>query len=85
MLARCLPDQDRRGWGEWTAPACWGRSAQGAGAGVEVVDKAGVKVEAGGEQPVTLGPRAWPLIDMLERTAKGGAQANIVWEAAPDF
>ena len=36
-------------------------------------------------QPVALGPRAWPLIDMLERTAKGGAQANIVWEAAADF
>ena len=37
------------------------------------------------EQPVALGPRAWPLIDMLERTAKGGAQANIVWDAAADF
>ena len=39
----------------------------------------------GKEQPVALGPRAWPLIDMLERTAKGGAQANIVWEATADF
>jgi hypothetical protein len=38
-----------------------------------------------GESPVTLGPRAWPLIDMLERTARGGADANIVWEAAADF
>jgi hypothetical protein len=38
-----------------------------------------------GEQPVSLGPRAWPLIDMLERTAKGGAHANILWEAAADF
>ena len=37
------------------------------------------------EQPVALGPRAWPLIDMLERTAKGGEHANIVWEAAADF
>ena len=37
------------------------------------------------EQPVTLGPRAWPLLDMLERTARGEAQANIVWEAAKDF
>ncbi len=37
------------------------------------------------EQPVAFGPRAWPLIDMLERSAKGGAQANIVWEAAADF
>ncbi len=41
--------------------------------------------DGGAEQPVALGPRAWPLIDMLERTAKGGAQANIVWEAAADF
>jgi Domain of unknown function (DUF1840) len=41
--------------------------------------------EEGEEQPVALGPRAWPLIDMLERTAKGGAHANIVWEAAADF
>jgi hypothetical protein len=38
-----------------------------------------------GETPVALGPRAWPLIDMLERTARGGPQANIVWEAAADF
>jgi hypothetical protein len=38
-----------------------------------------------GEQPVSLGPRAWPLIDMLERTAKGGAHANILWEATADF
>lgn len=37
------------------------------------------------EAPVALGPRAWPLIDMLERTARGGADANIVWEAAADF
>ena len=41
--------------------------------------------DEGAEPPVALGPRAWPLIDMLERTAKGGAQANIVWEAAADF
>jgi len=41
--------------------------------------------DEGAERPVALGPRAWPLIDMLERTAKGGAQANIVWEAAADF
>ena len=37
------------------------------------------------ESPVALGPRAWPLIDMLERSSKGGAHANIVWEAAADF
>lgn len=29
--------------------------------------------------------RAWPLIDMLERTAKAGPDANIVWEAAAPF
>lgn len=38
-----------------------------------------------GEAPVALGPRAWPLIDMLERSALGGPHANIVWEAASDF
>ena len=38
-----------------------------------------------GEASVTLGPRAWPLIDMLERSAKGGEKANIVWKAAADF
>lgn len=37
------------------------------------------------ERPVTLDRRAWPLIDMLERTAKGDQQANIVWQAARDF
>lgn len=36
-------------------------------------------------QPVALGRRAWPLIDMLDRTARGDARANIVWEAAHDF
>ena len=35
--------------------------------------------------PVGLGPRAWPLIDMLERSAKGGEKANVVWTAAADF
>ena len=45
---------------------------------------AGESDEAG-EEPVTLGPRAWPLIDMLERSSKGGAKANIVWKAAADF
>ena len=29
--------------------------------------------------------RAWPLIDMLERTAHSGPKANIIWEAAADF
>jgi hypothetical protein len=36
-------------------------------------------------EAVALGPRAWPLIDMLERSSKGDAHANIVWEAAADF
>ena len=39
----------------------------------------------GKEPAVALGPRAWPLIDMLERSSKGDAHANIVWEAAADF
>lgn len=37
------------------------------------------------EKPVALGRRAWPFIDMLERTARGGRDANIVWEAPRDF
>ena len=41
--------------------------------------------EEGEEAPVALGPRAWPLIDMLERTARGDTDANIVWQAAADF
>lgn len=41
--------------------------------------------EEGGEPVVAIGQRAWPFIDMLERTAKGGADANIVWRAAADF
>lgn len=44
-----------------------------------------VEDDDGKDQPVALGPRAWPLIDMLERSAKGGVHANIVWEAAADF
>ena len=35
--------------------------------------------------PVTLSSRAWPFIEMLERTARGGPKANIVWTAAADF
>lgn len=34
---------------------------------------------------VVLSQRAWPLIDMLERTAGSGPDANIVWEAPADF
>ncbi|WP_428826165.1 DUF1840 domain-containing protein [Azonexus sp. IMCC34842] len=46
----------------------------------DVEDANGKKVPV-----VVFGQRAWPLIDMLERTARGGAKANIVWEAASDF
>lgn len=35
--------------------------------------------------PVAIGPRAWPLLDMLERTARGGGDAYVIWEAAQDF
>jgi hypothetical protein len=41
--------------------------------------------EPGKEKPVALGQRAWPFIDMLERTARGGQRANIIWEAPRDF
>lgn len=41
--------------------------------------------EDGSEKPVAMGARAWPLIDMLERTSQGGAKANIVWEATAPF
>lgn len=37
------------------------------------------------ERPVGLGSRAWPLIDMLERTGRAGPKANIVWEAPSAF
>ena len=43
------------------------------------------EADESGEVPVTLGTRAWPLIDMLERSSKGGPKANIVWKAAADF
>lgn len=46
---------------------------------------ADVAEEGGEERPVSLGRRAWPLIEMLERTARGDAKANIVWTAAADF
>ena len=35
--------------------------------------------------PVTLRQRAWPLIDMLERTARAGEEAYVVWEAPQAF
>ncbi len=37
------------------------------------------------EPVVVLRQRAWPLIDMLERTARAGSKAHIVWEASADF
>lgn len=37
------------------------------------------------ERPIALGQRAWPFIEMLERTARQGRKANILWEAARDF
>lgn len=35
--------------------------------------------------PVSFSQRAWPLIDMFERTAKAGSDAWVVWEASADF
>lgn len=52
--------------------------AAGTGAGASGSDEEG-------EPPVSLGSRAWPFIDMLERTGRGGSRANIVWEASADF
>lgn len=37
------------------------------------------------EPMVSLRQRAWPLIDMLERTARAGNSARIIWEASADF
>ena len=37
------------------------------------------------EPVVGLAQRAWPLIDMLERTAQAGPNATIIWEASADF
>lgn len=45
-----------------------------------------VEVENEAERQVSIGRRAWPLIDMLERTARSDdARANIVWQASADF
>jgi hypothetical protein len=40
---------------------------------------------AGKEPVITLGQRAWPFIEMLERTGRSGPKAHIVWQAAADF
>ena len=37
------------------------------------------------EPVVGLSQRAWPLMDMLERTGRSGPDANIIWEASADF
>lgn len=37
------------------------------------------------DQPVNLAQQAWPLIDMLERSALGNPKTNIVWSAPADF
>ncbi|MDD2885452.1 MAG: DUF1840 domain-containing protein [Dechloromonas sp.] len=37
------------------------------------------------EPVIGLSQRAWPLLDMLERTARCGAEAHVVWQAAKDF
>lgn len=42
-------------------------------------------VEKKKEPAVGLGQRAWPLIDMLERTGRSGPEAHIVWEASANF
>lgn len=36
-------------------------------------------------EPIPLTRRAWPLLDMLERTAKAGDEAFVTWEATADF
>lgn len=43
--------------------------------------------EKGKKKPPAVGfrQRAWPLIDMLERTGRAGRDANIIWEAPQAF
>jgi hypothetical protein len=36
-------------------------------------------------RPVSAASRAWPLIDMLTRSAKSKKESHIVWSAAADF
>lgn len=43
------------------------------------------KEEEEKEPPIALGRRAWPFIEMLERTGRAGKRANIIWEAPKDF
>lgn len=67
---------------EMQAAAVRLRQAVARGEAPAAGDAAGEDDEA---PPVTLGRRAWPFIDMLERTARGGPKANIVWQAPADF
>jgi len=72
--------------GTFTQPEMAGAAARlqqavkNAGKPPEVLEE-----EPGKEPVIAISQRAWPLIDMLERTAKGGPKANIVWVAAADF
>lgn len=68
---------------EMAAAAARLRAAVEASAVPPVPDDDGEGTER--ELPVGFAQRAWPLIDMLERTARGGVGANIVWQAAKDF
>jgi hypothetical protein len=36
-------------------------------------------------EPVSLRQRAWPLIQMLNRTAQARKEGQVIWEAAADF
>ena len=46
--------------------------------GVGMAPKAAEKADENGEAPVNLSQRAFPLIELLERAAKSGA--DVVWE-----
>ena len=54
-------------------------------AAVQAEDEAEQKKVHFMDVPVALRQRAWPFIDMLERTGRSGEKANILWEAAKDF
>ena len=43
------------------------------------------EAERAREPVVGLSQRAWPLMDMLERTAMSRGEAHVVWEAAAPF
>lgn len=58
-------------------------AARQAGQAPEEEDEEGK--EGKKKPPVSFGQRAWPLIDMFERTARAGSDAWVVWEASADF